>query len=64
MTSLIFGCGVKAAPAKYQESVVDSYIQHYTGNTLTPEEQERVNGTEPIQSTSDQTKKPLPTTVP
>lgn len=62
LVSFIFGCGVKAAPAKYPETMVDSYIQRYTGTTPTPEELERIKNDEAIQSTTDQTKtiSPLP----
>lgn len=37
-----FGCGVKAPPAKYPDTMVDSYIQRYTGQGPTPEELERI----------------------
>ncbi len=62
LLSFIFGCGVKAPPAKYPETMVDSYVQSYTGTTPTPEELERIKNDEPIQSTTDQTKtiSPLP----
>ncbi len=37
----VTGCGVKADPVKYPETVIDSYVKSYTGNDQTPEEIER-----------------------
>lgn len=64
LLSFIFGCGVKAPPAKFPETVVDSYVQSYTGQAPTPEEIERAKNDEVIQSTTDQTKPAPPPSTP
>lgn len=42
------GCGVKAAPKKYPDQVVDSYVKGYIGGEPTPEEIERLKKDKPI----------------
>lgn len=52
---MICGCGVKAPPLKYPETIVDSYTREYTGTTeLTPEEIERTKDKPPVSSVEDQ----------
>lgn len=49
------GCGVKAPPLKYSETIIDSYTQEYTGSAeLTPEEIERTKEKPPVSSIESQ----------
>lgn len=60
LLSVLTSCGVKGPPIKYPETVVDSYVQEYTGSNITPEEAERAKNQQIIPSTLDQQQQKLP----
>ena len=62
--SLFAACGVKGPPAKYPETIVDSYTRSYTGADPTPEEIERTKEKEPVSGAQAPIIPVIPTTPP